>query len=105
MLQTYRAVLRGNQLEWRGDVLEQVKGEQAVDVHVTILEEADAEQAPGRGKRIAAALEKLAAADSLTGILDPAAWECKQRQDRPLPGRETNADQKASPSAIFDLEK
>ena len=38
MLQTYRIVLHGNQFVWRGDVPEQIKGEQTVDVHLTILE-------------------------------------------------------------------
>ncbi len=30
MLQTYKAVLRGDRLEWRGEAPEQTKGEQAV---------------------------------------------------------------------------
>ncbi|MDQ3135787.1 MAG: hypothetical protein M3Q76_13480 [Acidobacteriota bacterium] len=87
MQQTYKAVLRGNQLEWHGDAPRQVEGEQAVEVHVTILEEPAAQDA-NRGKSMAEALEKLAAANTLTDIADPAAWEREQRQDRPLPGRD-----------------
>ncbi len=87
MQHTYKAVLRGNQLEWHGDAPRQVEGEQAVEVHVTILEEPAAQDA-NRGQSMAEALEKLAATDALTGIADPLAWEREQRQDRPLPGRD-----------------
>ncbi len=39
MLQTYKATLNGNQLEWNGEVPEEVKNREAVSVIVTILEE------------------------------------------------------------------
>ena len=38
MLQTYKATLNGNQLEWNGEVPEQIKNNEAVSVIVTILE-------------------------------------------------------------------
>lgn len=39
MLQTYKATLNGNQLEWNGEVPEEVKNSEAVNVIVTILDE------------------------------------------------------------------
>jgi hypothetical protein len=45
---------------------------------------ADAE----RGKRIRAALEKLAELGTFADIADPVEWQKQIRKDRPLPGRE-----------------
>jgi hypothetical protein len=89
MLTTYKAILRDNRLEWRGVIPEQLSPDKAVAVHVTILDEpvvplVDAAQ----GQRMAAALEQLAAANSLAELDDPVAWEREIRRDRPLPGRE-----------------
>ncbi len=39
MLQTYKATLNGNQLEWNGEVPEIVQKQESVNVIVTILEE------------------------------------------------------------------
>jgi hypothetical protein len=89
MLQTYKAILRGNRLEWSGEVPEQVKSEQPLEVHVTILQDtAASSEVIAQGKKMAEALEKLAAAYALSDIVDPSAWQREQRLDRPLPGRE-----------------
>jgi hypothetical protein len=89
MLVTYKAILRNNRLEWRDTVPDQLLSDQAVAVHVTILDEAVVPPTDvSRGQRMAAALEKLAAVFSLEGISDPAAWEREIRQDRALPDRE-----------------
>lgn len=88
MFQTYKAVLRGDRLEWRGETPEQVEGEHAVDVHVTILRDADvAADRMTRGAKMAEALEKLAAINAFPDIADPSAWQREQREERPLPGR------------------
>lgn len=39
MLQTYKATLNGNQLEWSGEIPEEAKKREAVSVIVTILDE------------------------------------------------------------------
>ena len=39
MLQTYKATLNGNKIEWNGEVPEEVKNSEAVSVIVTILDE------------------------------------------------------------------
>lgn len=88
MFQTYKAVLRGDRLEWRSEVPERLKGEQPVDVHVTILQDADvAADRTTRGAKMAEALEKLAAIDAFSDITDPSEWQREQREERPLPGR------------------
>ena len=38
-------------------------------------------------KRLAEALEQLAALNPFSDIADPVSWQREQRQDRPLPGR------------------
>ena len=40
MLNTYRAVLRGKLLEWLSDQPKNLPADQAVTVHITILDEA-----------------------------------------------------------------
>ncbi|MGH9432705.1 MAG: hypothetical protein ACRD3T_14275 [Terriglobia bacterium] len=86
MANTYKAVLRGNRLEWSEQVPERLTGDRPVAVQVTVLEEeAKTSQGPG----MADALEKLARMNALAEIPDPAAWEREQRQDRQLPGRDS----------------
>jgi hypothetical protein len=89
MLQTYKAILRGNLLEWSGDAPEYPEKQQAVEVHVTILREATSSSGSVvQGKRMAAALEKLASINALSEISDPSAWQREQRQERALPDRD-----------------
>lgn len=38
-------------------------------------------------ERLAEALAQAAALNPYSGIADPVAWQCEQRHDRPLPGR------------------
>lgn len=83
MSNTYQAVLRGNRLEWSGDVPDRLAEDRPVRVSVTILE-----TTAGQGQRMAAALEKLADLKAASGIADPAAWEREQRAERRLPGRD-----------------
>ena len=87
MLETYQGLLRDNRIEWSGDAPKVLLRDQAVRVHVTVLDSVTVPAAE-QGKRMAAALEKLAALNALAGMDDPAAWERETRQDRPLPGRD-----------------
>ena len=87
MLETYSAILHNNHIEWTGDAPASLPPDQAVRVQITLLDRAapvDAEQ----GRRMAAALERLAARSALPEIVDPAAWERDIREDRPLPDRD-----------------
>ncbi|MEW6531043.1 MAG: hypothetical protein AB1473_09420 [Thermodesulfobacteriota bacterium] len=90
MLRTYKAVLKGDRLEWSGEAPEHLRSEHGVAVHVTLLDEPLDKAARGSlGERMAAALEQLAALCALPDVDNPAQWEREQRQDRSLPDRET----------------
>lgn len=84
MLTTYEAVLRGNVIEWRGDAPRSLASGQAMNVHVTVLDEPSAE--PSRGERMAAALGAIAQSRALEGV-DAARWEREERAERDLPRR------------------
>ncbi|OQA44657.1 MAG: hypothetical protein BWY52_01555 [Chloroflexi bacterium ADurb.Bin325] len=91
ILPTYKAILRGNRLEWRGSGRRYHPTDRPVAVYVTILDEplADVEaHEEGQGARMAAALERLAEIHALADIDDAAAWERETRQERTLPGRD-----------------
>lgn len=88
MLLTYKAVLRGNQLEWRGEQPANLNDEREVEALVTILREDKTRSNDERGNKMREALEKLAAANSLQEISDAVEWQRKQREDRSLPGRD-----------------
>lgn len=83
-METYRAILKGNRLEWTDQGPVDLGPEQPVEV--TILDGPD--QTTNRGKRMAEALEKLAASDAFSEISDPVQWQREIRKDRPLPGRD-----------------
>lgn len=86
---TYRAVLRGNRLEWRGEIPPEVGKDREIDVAVAILRDGPPARKADSGARMAAALEKLAASSTgVTAIEDPVAWQREVRGDRPLPGRD-----------------
>lgn len=87
---TYRAVLKGNRFEWRGEIPPEIAAQRAVPVEVTVLRDEGfgSSRAPGAGERMAAALEKLAASNAVADIEDPVEWQREIRRDRPLPGRD-----------------
>ena len=90
MLNTYRAVLKGSHLEWRGEAPPEISEERAVSVEVTVLPDKrfSSSRAPDAGERMADALEKLAASRAVADIEDPVEWQREIRRDRPLPGRD-----------------
>lgn len=86
---TYRAVLHGNQLEWRGEEPEKLPADRDVEVVVMILDDLESPaDAKARGAAIVEPLRKLAAAGGPKGFGDPAEWQREVRRERPLPGRE-----------------
>jgi hypothetical protein len=87
MARTYRALLRGDRLEWLGEAPE-APTEPPLHVQVTIVEQGLGSEEPARGRAMAALLEKLANRGTLSEITDPVRWQRTLRQDRPLPGRE-----------------
>lgn len=91
MLSTYRAILRGKILEWLSDQPKNLPSNQAVSVYVTILDEPLPVVKKQQGRRMAAALEKLAKMSSSVRTVDALQWEREIRQERKLPGRESDA--------------
>jgi hypothetical protein len=92
MLSTYQAVLRGEVLEWLVDKPQNLTPDHAIPVYVTILEEGTPLLMTERGLRMAAALERLAQMQAAFASLDPLQWEREVRQERGLPGRDSDAD-------------
>ncbi|MBB4637232.1 hypothetical protein [Longimicrobium terrae] len=82
MLHTYKAVLRGDQVEW---IDSPPAADGPMPVHITLLE---GERQMNRGREMASVLEALAAMGGLSSIPDPSAWQREVREDRALPGRE-----------------
>ena len=71
-------------MEWTDPSPVDLNPEQAVEV--TILDQPD--QTANRRKRMAEALEKLAASNAFSELSDPSEWQREIRKDRPLPGRD-----------------
>jgi hypothetical protein len=89
MLETYKAILRGDRIEWSGDAPEQLNAQQEVEIYVTILPSAaTSSPAASTGKAMAEALGKLATTNSVSEISNPSTWQREQRQDRVLPDRD-----------------
>lgn len=89
MLQTYKAILHGDRLEWRDGPPDTLLEDRPVAVHVTILDDtAPVSTSPNSGQQLAAVLEQLAQIHALADIADPIAWERDVRSDRALPDHE-----------------
>jgi hypothetical protein len=82
----YKAIVRGDRIEWEDDVPEQIRAQQALTVLVTVVDQPSAAD-DTRGPRLAEVLERLAASGGVASITDPLQWQREQRQDRDLPGR------------------
>jgi hypothetical protein len=90
MAHTYKAILRGNQLEWASSAPQLIDATRALAVEVIIADELPVQQnGSQQAKRMLAPLEQLAKDNLLAEIVDPLAWEREQRQERILPDRET----------------
>lgn len=84
MLHTYKAMLRGNRVEWLDAP---PPDSRPTAVHITLLEEENTPGDSARGREMLAPLEALANAGGLRSVPDPVAWQREVRQDRLLPGR------------------
>lgn len=89
MRPTYQATLRGDRLEWHGDIARRLAPDKPLTVYVTIVEDDAARIARDaeRGERMAEILEQLAQENSID-LQDAVLWERETRQDRSLPNRE-----------------
>lgn len=85
MLKTFKAVLKGNVIEWIDEAPQ--LGDQSIAVHITVLEEDLGSDVASRGQRMAEVLEKLAANRAFSEV-DPMVWQREVRYDRSIPGRD-----------------
>jgi hypothetical protein len=89
MLATYKAILKGNFLEWREEEPEAIPPDRELTVIVTILDEPTSlGSSLGRGTRMADALERLAKGGGVGAIDDPLEWERGSRRERSFPDRD-----------------
>ncbi len=89
MKRAYKAILRGDRVEWLDDAPE---GEQPLEVSVIIGEKHATESRDEEGKSIIELFQALADSGAFADIDDPVAWQREQRKDRPLPGRDLDVD-------------
>lgn len=90
MLQTYKARLYGTQIEWLGEIPNDLHDGQ--DVHITLLEEDSAvvQNALSQGQQMAILLKELAALN-IASIEDPMTWQRDLRTDKPLADRDESS--------------
>ena len=86
MSRTYKAILKGDRLEWLDDAPK--TSDLPWQVCVTLLEEELEENTEiskrSRGREMAEILAKLARIHAVDSIIDPVAWQREIRQDRLL---------------------
>jgi len=87
MLRTYKALLKGNVLEWVGPIPE-YNEDRPLNVSVTIPEKETNSDKIKRGKEMASILKELSETNPFSGINDPVQWQRKVREDRNQPYRE-----------------
>ena len=91
MIQTYRALLQGNRLEWLEEIPKSMADKTSFPVQVTIdtqdRDETKAEDERERQKRVLLLLELLSQTGAFSDIQDASAWQREIRLDRPLPNR------------------
>jgi hypothetical protein len=79
MLETYKATLQGNKIEWQGEKPKALP--LTVSVFVTILEE-EKPRRKNNGKKMAEVLSKIASLNGETAAIEnPSEWQREQRQD------------------------
>ena len=96
MIQTYRALLQGNRLEWLEEIPELIVGEASIPVHVTIDTQDKTEDKTGnktgdekeRQKRGVLIREQISQTGAVRESQDAAAGQRQIRIDRPLPNRD-----------------
>ena len=90
MANTYKAVLKGNCLEWLEGPPKNLDSDKPVTITITLADDSSPITDPARrGEEMADALENLAALNAVPDITDPVEWQRESRQDRFLPGRNT----------------
>ena len=87
MLETYKATIHGDRIEWKDDEPIDLRNGKAVEVVITIVEKNGAEELPN-GKKMAEVLNRIAKKGGIATIENPSEWQSEQRRGRDLAGRE-----------------
>lgn len=88
MINSYRARITAEHIDWLGMPPVGLKRCKGVDVEISILSGSAQPGAARQGKKLADILSKLAALDATSEISDPVSWQRDLRTERTLPGRE-----------------
>jgi hypothetical protein len=81
MPHTYRAVLRGDRIEWIDKPPDDACGR---PVHVTVLDQHLERSPQERGRAMAGMLEELSRGGAFASIPDPETWQGEVRRDHTL---------------------
>jgi len=87
MLETYKATLRGDKIEWETDAPKILKKEKSVAVYITIAEEINVSNL-SNSKKMAEVLNKIASKGGVSAIENASEWQREQRRERNLAERE-----------------
>jgi len=84
MLDTYKAVLKNNMLEWLDDFPFPEFQNREMEVLITVLygKNIVSDSRKERGERMAGCLDKIAQTGGIKGISDPVEWQREIRKDR-----------------------
>ncbi len=81
MLETYKATIHGDKIEWETDAPIDLRNGKAVEVFITIVEKKGAEEL-SNGKKMAEVLNKMAKKGGIKTIENPSEWQSEQRRVR-----------------------
>ena len=86
MLDTYKAILKGNTVIWADDHPVMTLRDQEVEILVTVLwkRRTPVDNHRQRGEKMAWCLEKLAKTGGIQGMPDPVVWQRELRKDREI---------------------
>lgn len=86
MLETYKAIIHGDKIEWETNSPKILRTEKSVEVVITIVEKQTSSIA--NGKKMANILSKLTNKGGIKTIENPSDWQTEQRRERNLAERE-----------------
>lgn len=86
MPQIYKAILHGDKVEWENGSPAILEKEKDVPVYITVIENRGGADLPN-GKKMATALQKIAANGGIAAIENASDWQREQRLNRNLTER------------------
>lgn len=87
MLETYKAMLHGDKIEWETDAPKISRSKKPLAVYVTVVDETGAVNS-SNGEKMAEILRNIAAKGGISSIGDAGEWQREQRRERQIAERE-----------------